>query len=50
MPDWVTVALPIEIVAKIDELIKAKKYGFRSRGDFVLEAVKMRLKELGYYP
>jgi len=50
MPDWVTVALPTEIVEKIDELIKAKKHGFRSRGDFVLEAVKMRLKELGYYP
>jgi len=47
---WVTIALPEEIVEKIDEVVKSQKYGFRSRGDFVLEAVKLRLREFGYYP
>lgn len=48
--EWVYVGLPAEIVKLIDEVITAKKWGFRSRNEFVLEAVKMRLKELGYYP
>jgi len=43
------VGLPAEIVKLIDEVIAAK-WGFRSRNEFVLEAVKIRLKELGYYP
>jgi len=47
---WVTIALPEEIIALIDKVVKSRKYGFRSRTDFVLEAVKLRLRELGYYP
>ena len=34
----------------IDKAIKNQKYGLRSRGDLVLEAVKKELRELGYYP
>ena len=48
--DWVTIALPKEIVDRIDAVIESRKFGFRSRADFVLEAVKMKLKEFGYYP
>ncbi|MEM2263467.1 MAG: CopG family transcriptional regulator [Candidatus Bathyarchaeia archaeon] len=48
--EWVYVGLPAEIVNLIDQVIAAKKWGFRSRNEFVLEAVKMRLKQLGYYP
>jgi len=49
-PGWVNMSLPEEIANRIDEVVKSGKYGFRSRADFVLEAVKMRLKEFGYYP
>ena len=48
--DWVTIALPKEIVDRIDAVVESKKFGFRSRADFVLEAVKMKLREFGYYP
>jgi len=47
---WKNIALPEEIVAMIDKAVKSSKYGFRSRTDLVLEAVKNKLKELGYYP
>jgi len=47
---WITIALPEEIVRRIDKVIESKEYGFRSRNEFVLEAVKWRLKELEYYP
>ena len=47
---WVNVSLPEEIVERIDKTVGNSKYGFRSRADFVLEAVKNQLRELGYYP
>jgi len=47
---WKNIALPEEIVDIIDKAINNSKYGFRSRTDLVLEAVKNKLKELGYYP
>jgi len=49
-PGWANISLPEEIAKRIDEVVRSNKYGFRSRADFVLEAVKMRLKEFGYYP
>jgi Arc/MetJ-type ribon-helix-helix transcriptional regulator len=48
--DWVYVALPKEIVDRIEEVIETRKWGFRSRNDYVLEAVKNDLKTRGYYP
>jgi len=47
---WVNVSLPEEIVERIDKAVGNSKHGFRSRADFVLEAVKNNLRELGYYP
>ena len=47
---WVNISLPEEIVSRIDKAVGNSKYGFRSRADFVLEAVKNQLRELGYYP
>jgi len=45
---WVNIALPKEIVDIIDEVVKDPKFGYRSRNDFVLDAVRIRLRELGY--
>ena len=43
-----TVNLPEGLAAKINEAIESKKYGFTSIPDFVKEAVRKYLKELGY--
>jgi len=48
--DWVYVSLPKEIVDRINKVIEARQWGFRSRSDYVLEAVKMDLRTRGYYP
>jgi len=47
---WVNISLPEEIVKIIDQVVIDKKYGFRSRSNLVLEAVKNQLRELRYYP
>jgi len=46
----VNISLPEEIVERIDQVVSEKKYGFRSRSDLVLEAVKNQLREFEYYP
>ena len=47
---WVSVGIPKEIARRIDEVIERRQWGFRSRNDYVLEAVKMDLRTRGYYP
>lgn len=47
---WVSVSIPKEITDRIDKVIEAGQWGFRSRNDYVLEAVKTDLKTRGYYP
>jgi len=46
---WTTIAIPDEIAERIDRVIEAQEHGFRSRADFITEAVKWRLKELDFY-
>jgi metal-responsive CopG/Arc/MetJ family transcriptional regulator len=41
--------IPTEIMKLVDQVIESRKYGYMSRNQFVNEAVKMRLRELGYY-
>jgi len=47
---WINVSLPREIVDRIDQAVNNREFGFRSRTDLVLEAVKKELEKLGYYP
>ena len=47
---WVGLAIPEELAKKIDEVVKAKKHGYRSRQDFVVDAIRKLLRELGYFP
>lgn len=42
---YITIKLPPEIIVEIDYFIKNKKWGFRSRGEFVKEAVRRQLLE-----
>jgi len=48
--DWVYVGIPREIVEHIDKIISSRQWGFRSRNDYVLEAVKQDLRTRGLYP
>jgi len=46
--DYVTVKLPRELAEYIDVVIKERKFGYRSRAEFVAEAVREKLRQLGY--
>jgi metal-responsive CopG/Arc/MetJ family transcriptional regulator len=48
--EWVYVGIPKGIVNRIDHVIDTRKWGFKSRSDYVLEAVKTDLRVRGYYP
>jgi hypothetical protein len=41
--------IPAEIMLLVHEAVDSHKYGYLSYNHFVNEAVKMRLRELGYY-
>ena len=43
---WKTVALPEELITKVDKIVAEEKHGYRSRNDFVIDAVRRRLEEL----
>jgi len=46
---YVNVKLPEELAREIDEILKERTFGYRSRGEFVTEATRMlllRIKEL----
>jgi len=43
---YTNVALPVDLINQIDEVIRKKGMGYKSRGEFVKEAVRNLLKEL----
>ena len=43
---YTTVALPNTLVKELDGIIKEKKKGYTSRGEFVKEAVRALLEKL----
>ena len=43
---WKTVALPDELVKKVDDIVEKEKDGYRTRNEFVTDAVRRRLEEL----
>lgn len=47
MSDYVGVRLPKELMDLVDEVIKSRRYGYRSRAEFVAEAVRDKLARLG---
>lgn len=46
--DYVTIKIRKELAEVIDEVIRDGKYGYRSRAEFVAEAVRDKLRQLGY--
>ncbi len=45
---WVNLSIPKQLADVIDEAVKSGKLGYRSRADFVIDAVRIRLRDLGY--
>lgn len=43
---YTTVALPDPLMNEIDDVVKVKKKGYTSRGEFVKEAVRSLLEKL----
>ena len=46
--NYTTVSIPMALVKKIDAVIEAGEYGYRNRSDFILDAIRKRLRELGF--
>ncbi len=46
MHRYTNVALPSELIERIDIIIKKKDMGYKSRGEFTKEAVRNLLKDL----
>lgn len=46
MNNYKNIALPDDLVERIDSVIKNSKMGYKTRGEFVKESVRNKLKEL----
>ncbi len=48
--DYTTVRLPKELMEEIDEIIKQGMRGYKSRAEFIKEAIRRRFEELESLP
>jgi len=48
MNAYVTIKIPKELADLIDKVIESKRFGYRSRAEFINEAIRQKLRELGY--
>lgn len=44
--EWTYINMPKELAAEVDKMVDSRKHGYRSRSDFVSDAVRRRLDEL----
>ena len=49
MRRYTNIALPNELAAQIDKIIKKSDLGYKSKGEFVKESVRVMLRELAKY-
>ena len=45
--DYVTVSLPRKLIRKIETIIDSGETGYTSKADFIKDAIRIRLRELG---
>ena len=45
---YVTLRLPKSLFVEVDELVLEGTMGFRSRAEFVADAIRRRLEDLGF--
>ena len=43
---WKTVQVPEALLNKVDEIVEVDELGYASRGEFVREAVRLRLEQI----
>lgn len=43
---WKTVQLPEDLLNKVDGIVKIRELGYASRGEFVREAVRLRVEQI----
>ncbi len=43
---FTTIAIPDELIEEVDGIIKIKKSGYRSRPEFIKEAIRKLLREV----
>ncbi len=46
MSKYTNIALPNDLVEKMDAIIKKSKFGYKSRGEFTKEAIRMLLRTI----
>jgi metal-responsive CopG/Arc/MetJ family transcriptional regulator len=44
--DYLSVRLPKELIAEVDRLVDRKALGFRSRAEFIADAIRRRLEQI----
>ncbi len=44
--DYVGVRLPKELIAEVDRLVNRRALGFRSRAEFIADAIRRRLEDI----
>ena len=43
---FTTIALPDELIEEVDEIIKTKNMGYRSRPEFIKESIRNLLRDI----
>ena len=46
--NYTTVSIPVALIKKVDAVIESGAHGYRNRADFVLDAIRKRLRELDF--
>ncbi|MBI5398901.1 hypothetical protein HZB03_05545 [Candidatus Woesearchaeota archaeon] len=49
MNRYTNVALPTELTKKIDEIVKDSNLGYKTKAEFVKEAVRSSIREISKY-
>ncbi|MFW9989968.1 MAG: ribbon-helix-helix domain-containing protein [Candidatus Odinarchaeota archaeon] len=45
--DYITVSLPRNLIDKVEELINSGEIAYTSKADFIKDAIRMKLRDLG---
>lgn len=47
---WITVKIPRELYELAKKAVEDSRLGYTSTSDFITDAIRIRLRELGYLP
>ncbi|MEM2102898.1 MAG: ribbon-helix-helix domain-containing protein [Candidatus Bathyarchaeia archaeon] len=46
--NYTTISIPLNLAKAIDNVIESGKHGYKNRPDFVVDAIRKRLRELDF--